>query len=1002
MFNNIYFLGRINKFFLQVCILCLCLLAVSFFSAAQSTEGKLTGKLTDGATNEPLVGVSISAKGKSRGVASITDGTYILSLSPGTYTITYSSSGYKTKEISGVVIKAKETTFLDIILDKTTKELTKVVITSNVKKESTSSVYSAQKRSSAASDGISQEAITKTPDTHAGQILKRVTGINILDNRFVVVRGLGEQYNQTMLNGAPMTSTETDRNAFSFDLIPSAAIDNITVNKTATPDMPGNFAGGIVQVNTKDFPANDFFSITAGTGFSDKTIGKDFYSDKRNDLEILGFGGKIRDLPKEYPTHTSRVPFYAYNIQEQYRLARMFKNNLAPVNNGPSRPNENIQLGYGKTFKFENNTQLGIVAALSQRKTELIEEETTTKNILWGSGIQPPGVLDSGKIFQANYYSENTRYRYNVDFGGVFNLAYRFGTNKITLKSLYTRVFKNQYINRSYLFIDGFVTGPNEALQGISHIVSEKSIFNSILSGEHRTGKNNETRLEWNINTTFNNTYTPDTRNFVLVVDSVTKKIRFNTNLTSVQHALSEISRLWTGADDFVYGGAFNITTPFILAGNKQLLKGGMLFQNRKRKATGTIVPIEGATAYSIDSLLEPSNFFPGGATINAAIAEVTGSPGNYDAGSSLLAAYGSLENKIGNKFRMIWGLRVENYQQNVLGYKPVFFDGFSDPEKLTYFSAARTSFDFLPSVNIIYSPVTSINVRAAYSNTVIRPELKDLADFPSYDFQTFRLTLGNPLLKSTTIRNYDLKFEWFPSAGEIISFSAFYKKIINPIEYARGTRQTDLLVPVNTGDAFVKGIEGEIRKKIDFIPGAPWLKQVTIFGNATLLRSKVKAATLDNFLVDLTGEHTLAGQAEYIVNTGASVLLFKNTFEATVSFNKTGDHISDLGSAESVPLINGNNIPLLPHLRVKARDMLDLVVTQSFLRNKCKLKFNISNLLKEPYILYQDMNGNEKFDDPVIVKKNSPLASYINGIDNAISYIKAQRSFSFSVSYTF
>lgn len=981
--------------------LSLALLLFSFTSIAQKASGKLTGKITDAATNQSLAGVSIVAKGTNYGISSITDGTYILPLPMGTYTITFSYLGYTTKEITGVVITTGQSTFLNIILETASKEMESVVVTSSARRESQSSVYSAQKRSTAVSDGISIEAIRRTPDNNTAQVLKRVTGVNVQDNRFVVVRGLGDQYNQTMLNGISMTSTETNRNAFAFDLIPAAVVDNITVNKTATPDMPGNFAGGIVQINTKDFPSSNFFSITLQAGFSDKTYGEDFYSDKRNKLEWLGFGGKIRDLPEGFPTTTSRVPFTELNTQEQFRYLRMLKNNLAPVNQGPSGLNENVQLGYGRTIKFSNLSQIGIVAAFNHRKTELIENEIISRDpdLL---GPAPKNLRGLG------YYSENVRYRYTVDLGGVLNIAYRFGNSKITLKNLFTQVLNNTYTDRKYLVSDAFDLIPPDNMQvGLSHFIEQRRIINSILSGEHRTGKGNETRIDWNASITANYTKTPDTRNFLLSADSLKRDVYTgNNNVTDILQSLLGYSRVWSDNNDVIAGGGFNITTPFQLFRQKHLLKGGILYQNRDRKATGTVLPISGLKG-SIDSLLSPSNYYPGGGQVNIATSTILAGSGNYNAGSSLLAAYESLENNIGKKIRLIWGLRVENYQQTVNVYQPTFFENFPDPELVSIKFAARTTFNFLPSVNFVYSPAYSINIRGAYSNTVIRPELKDLAAYERFDLQTFSLTGGNPDLKSTSIQNADLKFEWFPSAGEIMSFALFYKRLKDPIEYARSTLTNNLSsrYALNTGVATVRGIEGEIRKKLDFIPFAKWLENVTVFGNGSLIRSKVSATQLNSFLLASFSEHPLTGQPDYIINTGITIAAFKNTFEVTGSYNRTADYVTELGTSDlDIELPGGTFVPRVPHYRVKARDMVDVVVSQSFMRNKGKIKINVSNLLNSRFLIYQDLNGNKKFDAPVIIRndRSGRQANYESGVDNAASSITPQRSFSFAISYTF
>jgi Outer membrane protein beta-barrel family/CarboxypepD_reg-like domain/TonB-dependent Receptor Plug Domain len=970
---------------------------------AQKAPGKLAGKITDAGNNQTLNGANIVAKSISKGTRSIVDGTYILSLPAGVYTISFSYTGYQPKDIKEVEIKTGETNYLDIALENA-RQLEAVVVTSSVKREAQSAIYNKQKISAAASDGISIEAIRKTPDVNAGQIMKRVTGVNVQDNRYVVVRGLGDQYNQTMLNGVLMTSTESNRNAFALDLIPAAVLDNITVNKTATPDMPGNFAGGIVQINTKEFPANDFYSITLGTGFSDQTLGKNFYSDKRDKWEILGFGAGIRELPDEFPNPAKKTgSISSFNDIEKQRYLRMLKNNLAPINHGPSGVNESIQLGYGKTIKFKSENQIGIVAAISQRKAELIEQEIIEKDPFVGKG----GSSSNKEIFGLNYYSENQRYKYSADFGGVVNLAYRFGNNKITLKNLYTQIYNNTFINRPFAKVNSDIfpgTGNNS---GITYLVEQKSIINSILSGEHRTGKDNDTRIEWNLNTTINNTNTPDVRNFFLEIDSF-GILRSNGNISSAEQALQQNSRIWTKDHDFIYGGAFNITTPFTLYKNKQLFKAGILFQNRIRKTNAVVITYQGL-ADQLDSLLAPSHFYlppPLGAGLSN-FANISGSTGTYNAGSSLLAAYWSFEHKIRDKLRIIWGVRAENYQQYVNVYDPVFFSNFQNFDLNIQSVTGRTTFNFLPSVNMVYALNKKINIRLAYSKTVVRPELKDLANFPRYDYQTFTLSQGNAGLRSTSIQNYDFKFEVFPSAGEIISFAAFYKQLKDAIEYVRNpTINHEIYVaPVNAGKAFVRGLEAEIRKKIDFISFAPWLKNVTLFGNGTLLKSKVAAQLLNDIITPSIAEHTLTGQPAYIINTGVSISAFNNSFEVTASYNKTGDYISQLGSADKLFILsNGDRVLLTPNSRINPRNMIDVTLSQALFKNKCKLKISVANLLNSRYIVYQDVNGNGKFDEPISVNLRSPdiTSAYKNGIDNTISNITSQRTFSFYISYTF
>ncbi len=985
-----------------------CLFFWGLAANAQTGTGKLTGKIKDSATNQSLLGVSVTIKGTSKGVATINDGSYILTLNPGTYTIRYSYSGYNTKDISEVTIKKGETEFIDILLAPKSNQMAGIVITgTSASKEKQSAVYNKQRLSAAASDGISAEAISKTPDNNAGQVLRRVTGVSVQNDKFVVVRGLAAQYNQTMLNGVAMTSTETDKNAFSFDLIPAAAIDNIVVNKTATPDMPGNFAGGVVQVNTKDFPAKNFFSVGLQTGFSDQTYGKDFYSDKRGKTECLSFGVNSRNLVDDFPTSNSRVNLANLNIQEFNRYKNTLQNNLVPVNNGPSGKdlpdlNENIQLGFGKTIRIKERNQLGIVAGLTQRKTELIEKETSTRDVI-------PLAPDPNNAI-VGYFSNNTRYKYSSEVSGLLNIAYSFSSNKITLKNLYSNVFKNNFIKRDSVLDNssGFLPtlGGRDRLEGLSYLTEQRYLLNSILSGEHKTGKNKETQLDWNINVTTNSAIFPDTRNFVFSVD--------NERYAGVDGGINfplyikYSSRSWSNSKDLITGGAFNLTSVFNFLGAKNIIKGGILFQNRKRDAFATFIPIDLPDNINLllDSVLHPANY-----DINNGAVALIEEVGNYRANTSLQAAYESIESKLGKYFRVIWGVRFENYFQSTGVVKPLFFNNFinSEPVAAPVTFTSRTEFNFLPSVNVVYSPSKKTNIRLAYSKTVIRPDLKDLVKTTRFDFQSLQLTTGNPDLISTSVTNYDLKFELFPSAGEVISFGAFYKKMLDPIEYGRAAVSNTFIdrLAINTGEATVKGIEAELRKKLNFIPFAPWMKNITLFGNGALLSSAVKDRALYNIFYDYSPAHPLTGQPKYIINGGISIAAFKNSFEATFSYNRTGDYVDQLGSSnflQNQPY--GKPVLAQPNFILQARDIIDVSIRQAVLKKKGLIKFNIANLLSKPLVIFQDFNGNDKLDAPLTYNSDqnsgANYGTITGGIDNIISYTIGQRNFSLAFTYTF
>ena len=266
-----------------------------------SQTGKISGKVKDAKNNEVLVGASVLVQGQSKGVSTSIEGTYVFSVNPGNYTIEISFSGYQKKIITDVEVKQGQLTEVDVSLETESKEIAGVTVTASARKESINSLYNYQRTQSGMSDGIAADIIRKSPDRNTGAILKRVSGASVQENKFVVVRGLADRYNTAMINSSVLPSSEPDRKAFSFDIIPSNLVDNIIIHKTASPDLPGDFSGGMVQVNTKDVPAKNFFSVSAGLGLNTLATFKDFKTGVKGDYDFLGFDDGTRNMPGDFP-----------------------------------------------------------------------------------------------------------------------------------------------------------------------------------------------------------------------------------------------------------------------------------------------------------------------------------------------------------------------------------------------------------------------------------------------------------------------------------------------------------------------------------------------------------------------------------------------------------------------------------------------------------------------------------------------------------------------------
>ncbi|MCK6693063.1 MAG: carboxypeptidase-like regulatory domain-containing protein, partial [Thermoanaerobaculia bacterium] len=282
------------------------LLLLPLFLHAQ--KGSISGKIIDAKLAEGLIGCTVKVDDGAAGGA-ITDyeGRYMIANIPaGKHTITVTYTGYTDKRIEEVEVKNGEATTVDIALeDAANQVIAEVVITANAQRSTMGALTILQKNSAFVADGISAEIIKRTPDRTTSDVIRRVSGASIQDNKFAVIRGLNDRYNIALLNGALLSSTEPDRKAFSFDLFPSAMLDNLVVVKTATPDLPGEFAGGAILVNTKDIPEENYVRVNVGGGYNTVSTFKPYMTAQGGGTDFLGMDDGTRALPAGYPDATT-------------------------------------------------------------------------------------------------------------------------------------------------------------------------------------------------------------------------------------------------------------------------------------------------------------------------------------------------------------------------------------------------------------------------------------------------------------------------------------------------------------------------------------------------------------------------------------------------------------------------------------------------------------------------------------------------------------------------
>lgn len=399
------------------------LLYISLFSIismnVSAQQGRITGKVTDKKTGEELIGVSVQIEGTTKGAASDFEGKYSITIAPGNYNLIFSYLSYDKKLVKGVEVKNNDVTSLNITLDQSTKELNEVVIQAEAKKETSTALLIQQKKSVAISDGVSADLIKRTPDATTSDVMKRVSGTSIQDNKFAVIRGLNDRYNTAYINGAPLPSTESDRKAFSFDIFPSNMIDNMVITKTASPELPGDFAGGVITINTKDIPEKKFISFGISASMHSITTFNQGYRANRGGQDWIGIDDGTRALPSGIP---QRISYEQSSASDKFNNSFKF-NDSWQAENIPAIPlNTSINFSAGNNFKVKERQELGFILSLSRSESfRIIPVERNKFN-------KPMGNIEN----QFRSQNFDSIYKREVLVGGMLNVGWKAGKNHQT------------------------------------------------------------------------------------------------------------------------------------------------------------------------------------------------------------------------------------------------------------------------------------------------------------------------------------------------------------------------------------------------------------------------------------------------------------------------------------------------------------------------------------------------------------------------------------------
>ena len=883
---------------------------------AQAT-GTIAGRITDQKSGAALTGVSVTITGSQKGTSTDLEGRYLLTAESGTYTLQFASVGYQPKTVSDVLVKKGEIQELNILMEQQASEMTGVVITASARRESQASVLAMQKNNASISDGISIEAIRKSPDRNIGEVLKRVSGTSIQDDKFIVVRGLSDRYNVALINGALLPSTEPDRRAFSFDIIPSNLIDNILINKTASPDLPGDFSGGVVQIMTKDIPFRSFMGVSIGAGYNSLSTGKSFNIGLLENTDYLGFDNGRRALPDNFP---GRNRYLSYNSdptpERRLQATRLLRNNYGNRYNGNALPSLNFQFNWGGRKDLKNGSTLGSVLALVYRNSQTIQQNQRR-------GYESLG-LDN-----YSYDYNDTTYSFNTNIGALANFAYRKGNTKIVFKNLLNRLFDNSNLVRQ---------GPNndnaQYFETLGSVTVIKSLVSSQLEGEHLMSQRND-RLKWNLNYALTAQNQPDYR----VLPYSKSLTEVNDKAVPFRVVLRDTYRFWSDLYDNAFGANLNYSVPVNFGGQKQLVKAGLLGQYKIREFNTRIFRYEAAsstlnpdlTALSPRVIFNDGNMYEQGFVLG----EVTNNTDKYDATSNLYSGYVMVDGHIGDKLRAVYGVRVENFSFDV---NTADFSG----QKILI---NRNYVDVLPSVNLTYELTGKTNLRTSASRTVSRPEFREVANFSYFDFIRNAQIQGNTALERSQNTNLDLRFETYPSSGEIFSASVFYKHFKKPIEQTvvAGSAANSLRFTFENPDAArAYGAELELRKKLDFLGKAAWLDNLSFNIHGSVIKSEVDLGPGANFW---DPKRPMQGQSPWLINAGLQYTALNNRLSFSGLVNRIGERIVYVGSQD------------FPDIYENGRTVVDFQAALKVFKSKAEIKLNLSDLLNQRSVFYQNVS---------------------------------------------
>ena len=889
----------------QVAVLLGCALPLSAQNQplTQVRTGRIVGRVLDGARGTPLSGAVVEIVGTPIRIAANTsiDGRYTLADVPaGEATVRVRLIGYGPKIVSGVRVVAGTTVGQDISLASDVVQLEELAVTSEAERGSVSKALNEQRSATGIINGITAEEISKTPDGDAGQAVQRVSGVTVQEGKFVFVRGLGERYTTTALNGARIPSLEPERKVVPLDLFPSGMLEGITTSKTFVPDQPGDMTGAEVNLKTREYPSRRIITFSAGTGFNTSGFRNDVIKAPAIGREWLGFGADRRALSAEL---RAAGDLSAVTPEQEKALLGTFRNSWS-ARSGQGNPNGSFGVSVGGEDPVLGQP-LGYLLSLSYSTGQEIRENER-------KGIAINGA-EPGSALPLNVYDGSTA-RNSILWGGLVNLSTRMGAGtRFTTSHTYTRSADNEA---------SVLTGNNEEFgqqfEFTRLTYTERSMRSNQLTGEHLFGTRH--LINWSASISGVTREEPDRSDIGYVVGPDGRPMEW---FGAARFATRTFSSLSENGTDL----SANYQLALGAAARPILVKVGAARRTTTRDSEIRAYDIVNRSLTTEELRQAPEQIFDGTyAAAGKLLLHANAFGGSYEADDKVTAAFGMLDIPVGASIRVIGGARLEKWKLDVL----------TTTAQAEIVPARPRASDLLPSLAINVALKENQNLRLSGSRTVSRPEYRELSPVPYFEQVGLLTTFGNPNLRRATINNADLRWEWFPTSAEVVSVSLFAKRFDNPIEKILVLQAgTSALGFVNADAANNYGVELELRKNLGMLGSV--LLPFTLFANTTLMKSDITPGSE----VLTNANRPMVGQSEYVANAGLSFLSGSGRASATLLYNVTGPRISEAGGGG------------LPDTYERARQMVDLSV-QLPLFSAAAVKVDARNLLDSPVTFEQ------------------------------------------------